>query len=263
MGAKQGNGQAAPGHEAAGPPRSLRNRRPNPDVTPARVHVERERQEPVREERLRGPDVKLPERGSLIALATVQENHAQHLILLPDLKLKALSLRGQAPGSLIRPSAGNLCAVRPASRDPSPHLRPPGCRPDAVDQREEHYGPWQQGHNPRLRPPANGLAGPQELRQAVPEDFRQLLELKGPPAVSTSRHALSEAARNVAEHHPVQGPQEWAGRRPWGRAFDPSGDQSSLHLLASPSTTAPGSKVHFPSTVAAAGGSCASPRTQR
>ena len=124
MGAKQGNGQAAPGHEAAGPPRSLRNRRPNPDVTPARVHVERERQEPVREERLRGPDVKLPERGSLIALATVQENHAQHLILLPDLKLKALSLRGQAPGSLIpRPGISAPSAPPPATQARTSGLR--------------------------------------------------------------------------------------------------------------------------------------------
>ena len=43
----------------------------------------------------------------------------------------------------------------------------------------------------------------------------------------------------------------------------PNGDQSSLHFLASTSTTAPGSRVHRPSTVVATGGRRTSPLTQR
>ena len=117
MGAEESIDQAAPGHEAAGPLDSPRNRRANTDMAPARIHAERQHQKLVREKRLRSLGIELLERDPLVALAAVQEDPAKRLIFVASLVPKALGLQCR----LIRPAAGDLGSVRPGARDPGPH----------------------------------------------------------------------------------------------------------------------------------------------
>ena len=239
---------ATSSHKPAGPKHCLRHRRPHPHVAPARVHAERQHHKPVREERLRSLRVELLERGSLIALAAVEKDPAECIILSALLAPKALRLQGQPPGSLVSPPAGCLGPVRPNASNPGPNLRPPGSGPDAVDQREEHDRPREERHNANaewFRPAADFLASTQELRQAVPEDLWQFPELQSPPAVRASRHPRLQSAR-YATKQAVGGAARAVAAAPSGRP--PSGDQSPFHRSASASTTARGSSVHRPST---------------